>query len=151
MADGIGNGPSELDRCSRSAEEPREWTTAFLRTFCQVWSRFHFFGFRNNNFLQSKVVRLASNPQPALCIYVPQWQGGSVIAPGTRFPFHRLLWLAGRRWRYINQLPHEMNTIHLHRSLLQCRFGYSFLCLTVDSSEIQGNVNSHAKKKARCT
>jgi hypothetical protein len=35
-------------------------------------------------------------------MYVPQWQGGPVISPGTGFPFRRLLWLAGLRWRYSN-------------------------------------------------
>jgi hypothetical protein len=33
-------------------------------------------------------------------IYIPQEQGSPVIPPGTGFPFHRLLWLAGLRWRY---------------------------------------------------
>jgi uncharacterized membrane protein len=47
----------------------------FLRRFRQSSSGFHVFGFRNNNFLQSKVVSLASNPEPGgpgSCIYVPQ-------------------------------------------------------------------------------
>jgi hypothetical protein len=38
-------------------------------------SSFHFFGFRNNFFLQSKIVSLASNPQPGgpgLRVYIPQ-------------------------------------------------------------------------------
>jgi hypothetical protein len=42
--------------------------------------------------LQSNVVSLESNPQsggPGLCIYVPQWQGGPVIHPGTGFHFLR--------------------------------------------------------------
>jgi hypothetical protein len=34
------------------------------------------------------------------CIYILQEQGGPVISPGTVFPFHRLLPLAGLRWRY---------------------------------------------------
>jgi hypothetical protein len=37
---------------------------AFLRRCCQTASGFHFFGFRNNLFLQSKIVSPASNPQP---------------------------------------------------------------------------------------
>jgi hypothetical protein len=52
------------------------WAMACLRRFCQSYrsSGFHFFGFRNNIFFQSKVVSPASNPQlggPGLCIYVP--------------------------------------------------------------------------------
>jgi hypothetical protein len=42
---------------------------------------------------------------PGLYIYVPQWQGGLVIPPGTRFPF-RLLRLVGRPWRYSNPPLH---------------------------------------------
>jgi hypothetical protein len=39
------------------------WATAYLSRFCQIWSGFHFFGFRYNNFcLQSKVVII-------VCIY----------------------------------------------------------------------------------
>jgi hypothetical protein len=52
---------------------------AFLRRFCQIASGFHFFGFCNNIFLQSKVVSLPLNPQhrgPGLNIYVPQRPGG---------------------------------------------------------------------------
>jgi hypothetical protein len=36
---------------------------AFLRRFCLIASGFHF-GFWNDNFLQSKVASLASNPKP---------------------------------------------------------------------------------------
>jgi hypothetical protein len=39
-------------------------------------------------------------------IYIPQEQGGQVIPPGTGFPFRRLLWLAGLRWRYSTPPPH---------------------------------------------
>jgi hypothetical protein len=38
-------------------------------------------------------------------IYIPQEQGGPVIAPGTGFPFRRLLRLTGLRWRYSNPPP----------------------------------------------
>jgi hypothetical protein len=65
------------------------WAIVFLRRFYQIclfsheldhlisvlWIFQHFF-------LHSKVISLASNPQPGgpvLCIYVPQWQGDSVI------------------------------------------------------------------------
>jgi hypothetical protein len=85
------------------------WAIAFRTRFCQIASGFHFFGFPKNIFLQSKVVSLASNPQPGapgLCIYVPQWQGGPVITPGTGFPFRGLLSLTGLRLRYSNPPPH---------------------------------------------
>jgi hypothetical protein len=47
-------------------------------------------------------------PQPGRTgprIYIPQEQGGPVIAPGTGFPFRLLLRLAGLRWRYSNPPP----------------------------------------------
>jgi hypothetical protein len=51
--------------------------------------------------LQSKVFSLTCNHQPGgpgLCIYVPQWQGGPVIPPGTGFPSRHLLPLSGLMW-----------------------------------------------------
>jgi hypothetical protein len=87
------------------------WAIAFLRRFCQICHPV----FTSMNFatifffLQSMVVILASNPQPGgpgLCSYVPKWQGGPVIPPGTGFPFRRLLRLAGLQWGYSNQPPH---------------------------------------------
>jgi hypothetical protein len=62
--------------------------------------------------LQNKVISLASNPQPGGTgpyIYIPQWQGGSVIPPGTGFPFYRLLRLAGIWWSYYNPPPRWEN------------------------------------------
>jgi hypothetical protein len=47
---------------------------------------------------------------PGPCTYVPQWQGGPVILPGRGFPFHRLLRLAGLRWRYSNPPPHKVKS-----------------------------------------
>jgi hypothetical protein len=47
-------------------------------------------------------------PQPwGTCpyIYISQEQSGPVISTGTGFPFHRLLRLAGLRWRYSNPPP----------------------------------------------
>jgi hypothetical protein len=38
-------------------------------------------------------------------IYIPQKQGSPVISPDTEFQFHRLLRLAGIRWRYSNPPP----------------------------------------------
>jgi hypothetical protein len=53
-------------------------------------------------------------------IYIPQEQSGPVIPPGTRFPFRRLLRLAGLRWMHSNPPPHRfinkeilVRTIHL--------------------------------------
>jgi hypothetical protein len=40
-------------------------------------------------------LRLPQLEGPGPCIYIPQEQGGLVIPPGTGFPFHCLLWLAG--------------------------------------------------------
>jgi hypothetical protein len=71
-------------------------------------SGFNLFGLRNDIFLQSKVVRLASNTQPGaqgLCIYGSQWQGDPVILSGTRFTSLRLLRLAKLQWRYSNSPP----------------------------------------------
>jgi hypothetical protein len=75
---------------------------------------FHFLGFLNN--LQGKVVSPASNPQPGVPgprIYIPQEQAGPVIHPGTRFPFRRLLRLAGPRWRYSSPPPRGPNNIRI--------------------------------------
>jgi hypothetical protein len=45
---------------------------------------------------------------PGPRIYIPQEQGGPVIAPGTGLPFCRLLRLAGQWWRYSNPPPHRL-------------------------------------------
>jgi hypothetical protein len=61
-------------------------------------------------FLQSKVISLASNPQPGgpgLCIHVPQWHGGPIIPSGTGFPFSRLLRLSRLQRKYCNPPSHE--------------------------------------------
>jgi hypothetical protein len=50
--------------------------------------------------------RLPKPGGPGPRIYIPQEQGGSVIPPGTGFPFLRLLRLAGIRWRHSNSPPH---------------------------------------------
>jgi hypothetical protein len=50
--------------------------------------------------------RLSLPGGPGPYIYIPQEQGGPVIPPGTRFPFLRLLRLAGLRWRYSTPPPH---------------------------------------------
>jgi hypothetical protein len=42
---------------------------------------------------------------PGPRIYIPQEQGGLVIPPGTGFNSHRLLRLAGLRWRYSTPPP----------------------------------------------
>jgi hypothetical protein len=44
-------------------------------------------------------------PGPPICI--PQEHGSPVILPDTGFPFHRLLRLAGLRWRYSTPSPHR--------------------------------------------
>jgi hypothetical protein len=50
--------------------------------------------------------RLPKPGGPGPRIYIPQEQGGPVLAPGPGFPFRRLLRLAGSRWRYSNPPPH---------------------------------------------
>jgi hypothetical protein len=47
-------------------------------------------------------LRLPQSGGPGPRIYIPQEEDGPVIPPGTRFPFRRLLRLAGLRWRYSN-------------------------------------------------
>jgi hypothetical protein len=56
--------------------------------------------------------RLPQPGGPGPCIYIPQEHGGTVISPGTVFPFRRLLRLAGLRWRYSTPPPHGiLNTV----------------------------------------
>jgi hypothetical protein len=69
----------------------------FLRRFCQICpflgiiqSGFHFFRFRNSNFLQNKVISLASNPQPGGPVSVFMFPSDRVAkvcpkAPGSLF------------------------------------------------------------------
>jgi hypothetical protein len=51
-------------------------------------------------------LRLPQTGGPGPRIYIPQEQGGPVIAPGTGFPFCRLLPLAGLQWSYFNPPPY---------------------------------------------
>jgi hypothetical protein len=51
-------------------------------------------------------LRLPQPGGPGVRIYILQEQGGSVIPPGTGFPFCRLLRLAGQRCRYSNPHAH---------------------------------------------
>jgi hypothetical protein len=70
-------------------------------------------------FLQSKVVSLASNPQPGglgPCIYVPLRQGGPVITSGTGFPFCRLLRLTELRWSYSHAASTLTQLNHLNKN-----------------------------------
>jgi hypothetical protein len=55
-------------------------------------------------------LRLHQPGGPGPRIYIPQKQGGLVIPPDTGFPFHRLLRLAGPRWRYSNPPSHGWAT-----------------------------------------
>jgi hypothetical protein len=47
---------------------------------------------------------------PGLRIYVPQGQGGTVIPPGSVFPFRRLLRVAGLWRRYSTLPPHRIGS-----------------------------------------
>jgi hypothetical protein len=65
-----------------------------------------------------------------------QEQGGSVITPGTGFPFCCLLRLAGLRWRYSIQPPHGIDPTHLSPGTLDqvarcsgCILGHRPTCL----------------------
>jgi hypothetical protein len=103
----ISSSPALAKQSSFSHSFPQK----ILPHLSWIWpSGFHFSGFRNNIiFLPSRVVSLESNPQPGgpgSCVYTPQWQGGSVISPGTGFPFRRFLRLAGLRWGYSKPPPH---------------------------------------------
>jgi hypothetical protein len=49
--------------------------------------------------------RLPQPGVPGARIDNPQEQGGPVIPPDTRIPFHSLLWLTGLGWRYSNPPP----------------------------------------------
>jgi hypothetical protein len=48
---------------------------------------------------------------PGSRIYIPQEQSGQVIPPGTAFAFHRLLRLAGLRWRYSTPPSHGIHRL----------------------------------------
>jgi hypothetical protein len=87
--------------------EPQPSLEDSARFVCVRTSRFHFFKFRNNNFLQSKFVSLTSNTQPGRFMS-PQRQGDTVVSPGRGFPFRCLLRLAGLRWRYSSPPPHRI-------------------------------------------
>jgi hypothetical protein len=50
--------------------------------------------------------RLPQPGEPGPGIYIRQEQGRPLLAPGTGFPFRRLLLLAGLRWRYSTPPPH---------------------------------------------
>jgi hypothetical protein len=71
--------------------------------------------------------------------YIPQEQGGPVISPGTWLPFHRLLQLAGIRWRYSTPLLHGENTI-CPRYITPLRTAQKSLFHYCVSSRCRGNV-----------
>jgi hypothetical protein len=52
--------------------------------------------------------RLLQPGGPGPRIYIPQQQGGSVMPPGTGYPFRGLLGLTGLRLRYSKPLPHGL-------------------------------------------
>jgi hypothetical protein len=52
---------------------------------------------QNSDHILLSHLRLSQSGGPGPRIYIPQEQGGPVITPGTGFPFHRLLRLAGQR------------------------------------------------------
>jgi hypothetical protein len=87
--------------------------------------------------------------QPAgrgLHSYILQEQGGPVIPPGTGFPFHCLVQLAGLQWRYSNMPPHRVTlsnnrtTSHHYIALAWSIQKTSLLLLRI--SHCQGNVST---------
>jgi hypothetical protein len=76
-----------------------------------------------DHILLSQFLRLPQPGEPGPCIYIPQEQGGSVISPGTGFPFRRLLRLAGLRWRYYIPPPHGLLTTDLKLVLISRKLG----------------------------
>jgi hypothetical protein len=63
--------------------------------------------------------RLGQHGGPGPRIYIPPEQGGSVIPPGTGFPFHSLLRLAGLRWMYSNRTK---NTVSKSSYIVECLY-----------------------------
>jgi hypothetical protein len=55
--------------------------------------------------------RLPQHGGPGPRINIPQEQSDPVTAPGTGFPFRRLILFSGIRWRYWNPPPHAMNSV----------------------------------------
>jgi hypothetical protein len=105
-----------------------------------VPSNFHFFRFHNNNFSYSKVVSLVFNPQPGgsgLSVFiVARWPR---YTPGTGFPHHHLLRLAGLQWRYSNLPPHAIHFlsyyVQIQTVLLRTK---SFTCVgNFETSQLQ--------------
>jgi hypothetical protein len=89
------------------------WAIALLKRFVYSWELddpgFTSLDLTTIIFIQSEVVRLAFNLSqsggPGPCIYVPQWQVGPVIPPGTGFHFRRLQRLVGLRLGCSNPPP----------------------------------------------
>jgi hypothetical protein len=83
-----------------------------------------------DHILLSQVLRLPQSGGPGPRIYIPQEQGGSVITPGTGFPFCRLLRLAGLRRRHSippphGSRPHEVE-VNLRPSVSRPATNFSF-------------------------
>jgi hypothetical protein len=70
---------------------------------------FTYLDFAKKKNLQNKVaspVSILRSGGPCFCIYVLQWEVGSIISPGTGFAFHRLLRFTRLRRRYFKRPPH---------------------------------------------
>jgi hypothetical protein len=95
-------------------------------------------------------------------IYFPQEQGGPVIPPGTQFHFHRLLRLAGPRWRYLTPSARWVLSTSVGRSFRSVRLllvfaitvipGFSLLkihdqdlCFFLEMYVFQNGVSSSTK------
>jgi hypothetical protein len=96
------------------------WGTAFLRRWCQIWTVFHFFAPRNNNFFTEQGRQPCLRPPTwrtkSLCL-CPPVTGWPSYTPSHCVPFPSPLRLAGLRWRYSNPPPHEEDFISTLRSM----------------------------------
>jgi hypothetical protein len=144
------------------AQNIRFWAIALPRRFCQacLFRRkldhpVFTLDFATVFFFTEQGRQPCVQPHPGgseLCIYVPQWQGGPVIPPGSGFPFCCLLRFAALWWRYSNLPPHgtvqtlptkEYNldvsggyfiTKRVYAPLIKCAHSWTISILQIDDN-----------------
>jgi hypothetical protein len=79
--------------------------------------------------------RLPQPEEPSPRNYIHQEQGGTIIPPGTGFPFRRLLQLAGLRWRYSTPPPHWLLQSSKFKVTLRLGVYRQSVCLGVKPRE----------------